>query len=83
MALKGKNNHYLWHNLQRRYFLQMAKAANYSTQRAEIIMNEMLAQVDSVIQRVSEQLPESFPVHISQPIFYGMRRVRDKLIDNH
>jgi len=79
MALKGENNHYHWHNIQRRYFLQTAKAANYSVKKAELILDEMLEQVDSVIQHVSENLSQSFPRHISEPIFQGMMTAKHKL----
>lgn len=79
MALKGKNNHYHWHTLQRRHFIDTAKEASYSPERAEIILNEMLAQTDSVIQEVSKQLPSSFPNNISEPIFEGLQKTKQKL----
>jgi len=78
MALQGKNIHYHWHNIQRRHFLETAKAVNYSPERAETILDEMLQQVDSVIGRVSEKLP-AFPNNIFQPIFDGMRAMKRKL----
>ena len=37
MALRGKNNHYHWYELNRRYFLETAKFSNYSSQEATII----------------------------------------------
>lgn len=80
MALKGKNTHYHWYNLQRRYFLETAKAVNYSVERAEAILDEMLQQIDSVIEQVSAKLPKKFPSKISQPVFDGMRLVRKKLM---
>lgn len=79
MALKGKNTHYHWHTLQRRHFIDTAKEANYSPERAEIILNEMLKQTDSVIQEVSKKLPPSFPNTISEPIFEGLRKTKQKL----
>ncbi|MCE0724193.1 MULTISPECIES: type II toxin-antitoxin system HipA family toxin [Legionella] len=79
MALKGKNNHYHWHTLQRRHFIDTAKETSYSPERAEIILNEMLEQTDSVIQEVSKKLPSSFPNSISEPIFEGLRKTKQKL----
>lgn len=73
MALKGKNTHYHWYEMQRRYFLETAKAMNYSAEIAEAILDEMLGQTESVIERASVQLPEGFPANISQPIFNGLR----------
>jgi serine/threonine-protein kinase HipA len=79
MALKGENNHYHWHNAQRRHFISTAKDANYSTEKAEIILDEMLGKVEIVIEKVSAQLPKKFPRQISQPIFEGMRLMKQRL----
>jgi serine/threonine-protein kinase HipA len=79
MALQGKNIHYHWHNIQRRHFLETAKAVNYSPERAEKILDDMLQQIDSVIEAVSSKLPKKFPINISQPIFDGMRAMKRKL----
>lgn len=79
MALTGKNKHYHWHSIQRRYFLETAKAAGYSVEKAETILNTMLQQIDSVIEQVSSKLPHGFPRNISQPIFDGMLLVKHKL----
>ncbi|MCW8407877.1 type II toxin-antitoxin system HipA family toxin [Legionella sp. PATHC035] len=79
MALKGKNNHYHWHTLQRRHFLDTSKDANYSSDRAEMILNDMLEKTDSVIQEVSKKLPAEFPNHISEPIFEGLHKAKQKL----
>ncbi len=79
MALKGKNNHYHWHTLQRRHFIEMADHANYSTSRAEQLLDVMLEQVESVIATVTEILPNDFPVVIAESIFTGMRNTKHKL----
>jgi serine/threonine-protein kinase HipA len=81
MSLKGKNNHYHWSiGLQRRYFLSTAKEANYSAQKAELILDEMLAKVDSVIETVTNHLPSKFPHKIYQPIFDGLLWAKRQLI---
>lgn len=80
MALKGKNNHYHWHDIQRRHFLNTANIANYSVQRAEEIIDEMLEKVDEIIQRVSNKLPEKFPSKIYKPIFEGMQLARRRIL---
>ena len=80
MALKGKNNHYHWHNIQRRHFLSMAKIANYSTEKAEQILDDMLKKVETVIEKVSDNLPSRFPSKIYKPIFEGMRFAKNKLL---
>jgi len=80
MALKGKNTHYHWHNVQRRHFIGAAKDANFSTEKAEIILDEMLHKVDTVIEKISAQLPDTFPQKISRPIFDGMYSMKQCLL---
>lgn len=79
MALRGKHNHYHWYNIRRDHFIETAKYANYPADVAETILDEMLEKVDSVIEKVAAELPKQFPSHIAQPIFDGMRAMRDKL----
>jgi len=79
MALKSKNMHYQWYNVQRRHFLEAAKSARYSIEKAEIILDDMLGQVDHVIKKVSAKLPKRFPRAISTPIFEGMRQMSMRL----
>ncbi len=80
MALKGKNNHYHWHDIQRRHFLDTAKVANYSVQKAEKILDEMLEKVDTVIQQVSDRLPNKFPSKIYKPVFDGMLLAKHRIL---
>ena len=80
MALRGENNHYYWHNIQRRHFITTAKYANYSTEKAEIILDDMLNKVETVVEKTSAQLPAAFPKNISQPIFDGMRSMKRRLL---
>jgi len=80
MALKGENNHYHWHNAHRRHFISTAKAANFSTERAEIILDEMLNQIENVIETVSVKLPDTFPKTIANPIFEGMLLMKNRLM---
>lgn len=79
MALEGKNIHYHWHNIQRRHFLETAKAVNFSPERGEIILDDMLKEVDPVIEQVASKLPKTFPPNIYQPIFEGMKWMKKKL----
>jgi len=78
MALKGKNNHYLWHAIQRRHFLDTAKTVQYSKDRAVKIMDDMLSKTDAAIEEVSKQLPQSFPPIISDSVFAGIRKAKEK-----
>ncbi len=79
MALKGENNHYHWHGIQRRHFIGAAKAANFSVEKAEIILNEMLSKVEDVIDEVTLKLPTTFPKQIAQSVFDGMKLMKQRL----
>ncbi|QRN04257.1 type II toxin-antitoxin system HipA family toxin [Legionella sp. MW5194] len=79
MALKGKNNHYHWHTMQSRHFLETAHAVNYSVERAEQLLDDMLEKTDKVIEVVSKQLPATFPATISEPILTGLHKAKQKL----
>jgi serine/threonine-protein kinase HipA len=80
MALKGRENHYHWYNIQRRHFLSTAKAVQFSVETAEKILDDMLAQVEEVIKKTSAQLPNSFPAAIAESLFNGMIQCRDRLL---
>lgn len=79
MALQGKSKHYHWNTIQRRHFLDTAKAVSYSQEKAEFFLDEMLKKTDLVINDVSKLLPAEFPEHISEPIFQGLTKAKKKL----
>lgn len=79
MALREKTNHYHWHNVQRRHFLETAKFVDFSVERAEKILDETLSQVNSVIKQITAELPKTFPKNVSQPIFDGIKIMKKKL----
>ncbi|MBV8803101.1 MAG: hypothetical protein JO131_09140 [Gammaproteobacteria bacterium] len=66
--------------VKRRHFINAAKDAHYSTEKAEMILNEMLYEVDKVIEKIAAQLPTGFPKQISQSIFDGMRAMKNRLL---
>lgn len=79
MPLWSKAAPTYWHQIKRVDFLETAKHIHYSVERAEAILDDMLARVDTVIQQVSANLPQAFPKHVSEPIFEGMRFMKNKL----
>lgn len=79
MSLKGKNNHYHWYNIERRHFLETAKNAKFSVERAEAILDDMLKKVDTVIEQVTANLPANFPIAMAKSIFSGMRLIKTRL----
>lgn len=79
MALTGKNRHYKWHTMQYRHWLSTAKACHFPVDEMEAIIADSLDRVDQVIDEVSGQLPQEFPMAVAEPIFSGMRAAREKL----
>lgn len=79
MALKGKNTHYHWHEIKRNHFLETAKMANYSVEKAEKILDSMLEKVEQVIQQISEKLPNQFLRKVYQPIFAGIQNAKRRI----
>lgn len=76
MALNGKNRHYKWNELQKRYWLNTAKLCQFPEESMELIMSEVFDNMDSIIEKVSKEVPADFPSFISQPIFEGMRKIK-------
>jgi len=73
MALVGKNRHYKWHELQRRYLESTAKACGMES-AGQAIVKDVIAATPDVIRMVAAQLPGGFPAHIANPILEGLER---------
>lgn len=78
MSLKGKKRHYLWNNIQARHWLDMATQCQFPSTVMQSIMEDVLDNMDDVINQVAALLPKNFPQQISEPIFSGMRQVKDR-----
>jgi serine/threonine-protein kinase HipA len=80
MSLKGKNRHYLWNNIQLRHWFAMADRCQFSAKAMQEIVDEVFDNMENVISHVTQILPPHFPAHISDPIFSGMRQVKNRCI---
>ncbi len=80
MALEGKNKHYRWNEITRRYFLSTAEKTNYPVKMVEILLEDILGKIEEVIKEMESILPTSFPEVIAENIFMGMKNARDLLI---
>lgn len=56
-----------------RHFMATAKATKFALSAMERILNEFSITAPEVIRRVQEQLPASFPLHVSQTILNGFK----------
>lgn len=79
MALEGQNKHYKWHTIQKRHFLETAKATHFSLKQAQSLIEEVYEQIPQVIDTVGQQLPADFPAFIAEAIFDGLQQFRNKL----
>jgi serine/threonine-protein kinase HipA len=75
MAVAGHNE---WNKIQKRHWVETARACGAGSMMTEII-TEVLEQLPGVIDRVSEQLPESFPKKLSRSLFEGMQKTALRL----
>lgn len=81
MSLRGTGGK-KWNIYQifKRHFLNAAKEAEFSPTRMSEIIIGMCDQVDEVIERVKNDLPDDFPTSVSTPIFDGMRERKHRLL---
>ncbi|MFM5067368.1 HipA domain-containing protein [Aeromonas caviae] len=68
---KGKK--YAIEQIFPRHFFQTAKAVGFERSAMEEILTELADAVDAVIERVTQQLPASFPSTISNAILEGLK----------
>lgn len=79
MAVHSRNKHYHVFSLLRRQWIEFGSQLGFSTDVIERVLCETHAQVDSVIDRASSELPANFPRIVSDSIFDGMREMSKKL----
>ena len=80
MALRGKNKQYHFTMIQPRHFISTAEYVGFSPDVAKLLMHEMAAQTDCVIANVSAELPDDFPVQISNAIFNGLSKQAGRIM---
>lgn len=72
MAVLGKNKHYLFKDIQRRHFNNMAGKC-FDRIDAEEVIERVLEATPIAIQAMKSKLPEGFPSRIAESIFEGLR----------
>ncbi len=78
MSVKGKNKHYYWNNIQIRHWLSTAAQCQFSETIMQDIIDDVFDNMENVITRVTRMLPKNFPEQISDAIFAGMRKVKNR-----
>jgi serine/threonine-protein kinase HipA len=80
MAVRGKNRHYTWAEIQARHWISMAKEIGLEATAEEDILH-MADGAETVAETVSEMLPRGFPAEVSVPILDGLLGSANKLAD--
>lgn len=73
MAVRGSTNHYLIDRIQRRHWISQGQQVGLSIDMTNTLINEVIDQTDTVIDRVSQMLPNEYPLHLAEAIFKGMK----------
>ena len=80
MAVRGKNRHYKWAEIQARHWISMAKEIGLEATAEEDILH-MADGAETVAETVSAMLPRAFPGEVSDPILDGLLRSANRLAD--
>ena len=79
MAVRGKNSHYRWQEIQARHWLETAKRCGFSEMTA--IMEEVIVQTPKVVEQAATRLPRRFPEFIAESILTGTAQAAQLLAE--
>ena len=78
MAVLGKNKHYLFKDIQRRHFTNMAVKC-FDRIDAEDVIRSVLEATPSAIKNMRSKFSNGFPIWIAESVFDGLRRSSELL----
>jgi serine/threonine-protein kinase HipA len=78
MAILGKNKHYLFKDIQRRHFNNMAPRC-FDRIDAEEVIVRVLEAAPRAIEAMGSRLPDGFPDWIAESVFKGLRQSAELL----
>jgi hypothetical protein len=81
MGVYGKNIHYTWNSIARRYWIETGQKVGLSRQKVEDILQEIISQIPSVIDVTYKSIPPTFPISMVDAICKGMEDTAKKLVD--
>lgn len=70
----GEKKHYTVRDIYRKHLIQTAKLCRIDIEQMEMTIDEVIANVPSVIDEVSKELSGDFPIQVAESIFEGMRK---------
>lgn len=72
MAVRGTQDTYLIYQIRRRHGINHAKVVGLGAKTAEQIIDDVLANANSVVASVYDQIPEGFPMDLADAILQGV-----------
>jgi serine/threonine-protein kinase HipA len=78
MSVRGKNSHYRLSEIQRRHFVATALRCGLGAE-AEGLIQGLVDRTDGVIETVTRELPDGFPVDVARPVLEGLRDAAGRL----
>lgn len=79
MAVRGSSNYYLIQRIQRKHFIKQAVVTGIAKDEAERLIEEVIDNAESVVERVRAQIPDNFPKSLANKILDGMLKQVTKL----
>lgn len=79
MAVHGRNRHYTWQSIRKPHWVTIARACGIAPVEVDRMIEDLTARTPAVIDRVAGELPRDFPIHVSGPIFDGLRTAAARL----
>ncbi|QIU92551.1 type II toxin-antitoxin system HipA family toxin [Yokenella regensburgei] len=81
MAVRGSSNYYHICRIQKRHWIKHGESTGLSKQQVETMIDEVICETPSVIERVYTQLPDQFPQELAESVFEGMRHQCKRLTE--
>ncbi len=78
MAVLGKNKHYHFNGIHRRYSNYMAIKC-FGRADAEYVIHDVLQQVPTVINSMTRQIPSDLPESLAMSLIKGLRKLAENL----
>jgi serine/threonine-protein kinase HipA len=80
MAVRSRSNHYLLDRIEPRHWIAQAQQAGLGQAAAEGILAEVAQAAPHVIEAVSQQVPQGFPMDVADAVFTGVARQARRLL---
>jgi serine/threonine-protein kinase HipA len=73
MAVYGANRHYEWSRIEPRHWVETGRRCGIAEETTRGLMNEIGEITESVLERVGQRIPSSFPNELQEAILSGVK----------